>query len=285
MDTNFTLSTLNKNITLISLIYYSISYKLLGTISLTIILTVGVIGNILVMLVLTLTTKLYTPTNCYLVSLSASDLLVLMTSTTLMLQEFYQPYNHWKLGNFACQLSVCLQYLSVDASALSICAFSIERWVGICYPMRAHYMCTIKRAIKIITGIWIFTLIYNIPWIFMSTTVIQYSEYGSFYTCTFKFKRTAYKAIYMCDLLIFYVLPLFITSVMYCQISWRLFRTDNKGISLVGKHINFNQTISPDKTERSYAIISESQQNLKLRKVINRVRARRQVGLIILLVV
>ncbi|KAH8863677.1 Thyrotropin-releasing hormone receptor [Schistosoma japonicum] len=285
MDTNFTLSTINKNISLIPLIYYSLSYKLLGTISLTIILTVGVIGNILVMLVLTLTTKLHTPTNCYLVSLSASDLLVLMTSTTLMLQEFYQPYNHWILGNFTCQLSVCLQYLSVDASALSICAFSVERWVGICYPMRAHYMCTIKRAIKIITGIWIFTLTYNIPWIFMSTTVIQYSEYGSFYTCTFKFKRTAYKAIYMCDLLIFYVLPLFITSVMYCQISWRLFRTDNKGISLVGKHINFNQTISPDKKDRSYAIINESQQNLKLRKVISRVRARRQVVKLLMIIV
>uniref|UniRef100_A0A3Q0KMD9 Thyrotropin-releasing hormone receptor n=1 Tax=Schistosoma mansoni TaxID=6183 RepID=A0A3Q0KMD9_SCHMA len=285
MDTNFTLLNMNKNISLIPLILYSLPYKLVGTISLSVILTVGVIGNIFVMLVLTLSSKLHTPTNCYLISLSASDLLVLMTSTTLMVQEFYQPYNHWRLGNFACQLSVCLQYLSVDASALSICAFSVERWVGICYPMRAHYMCTIKRAIKIITGIWIFTLTYNIPWIFMSTTVKQYSEYGSFETCTFKFKRTAYKAIYMCDLIVFYVLPLLITSVMYCQISWRLFRTDNKGISLVGQQINFNQIISSGKTERSYATISETQHNLKLRKVINRARARRQVVKLLMIIV
>ncbi|RTG86649.1 thyrotropin-releasing hormone receptor [Schistosoma bovis] len=237
-NNNFTLLNMNKNISLIPLIHYSLPYKLVGTISLSVILTLVIY-------------------------------LVLMTSTTLMVQEFYQPYNHWRLGNFACQIKY--------ASALSICAFSVERWVGICYPMRAHYMCTIKRAIKIITGIWIFTLTYNIPWIFMSTTVKQYSEYGSFETCTFKFKRTAYKAIYMCDLIVFYVLPLLITSVMYCQISWRLFRTDNKGISLVGQHINFNQIISSSKTERSYATISETQHNLKLRKVINRVRARRQL--------
>ncbi|CAH8614488.1 unnamed protein product [Heterobilharzia americana] len=285
MESNFTFANMSKNVSLIPLIHYSLPYKIVGTVSLGIILTVGVIGNILVMLVLTLSPKLHTPTNCYLVSLSASDLLVLMTSTTLMLQEFYQPYNHWTLGNFACQLSVCLQYLSVDASALSICAFSVERWVGICYPMRAHYMCTIKRAIKIITGIWIFTLTYNLPWIFMSTTVIQYSEYGSFKACTFKFKRTAYKAIYMCDLILFYALPLFITSVMYCQISWRLFRTDIKGISLVGQHMHLNQTVSSGSSERSYAVISESQHNLKLRKVINRVRARREVVKLLMIIV
>ncbi|CAH8863255.1 unnamed protein product [Trichobilharzia szidati] len=291
MDSNLTYADPFRNDSLIPLIHYSMSYKIVGTISLGIILTVGLIGNILVMLVLTLSPKLHTPTNYYLVSLSASDLLVLMTSTTLMLQEFYQPYNHWTLGEFACQLSVCLQYLSVDASALSICAFSVERWVGICYPMRAQYMCTIKRAIKIIAGIWIFTLIYNIPWIFMSATVEQYSEYGTFEKCTFAFKRTAYKAIYMCDLILFYIIPLLITSVMYCQISWRLFRTDDiKGISsIVGRQqINLNRRPLPsENSEHAYAttIMIESQQNLKICKVITRVRARRQVVKLLMTIV
>nr|CAH8869046.1 unnamed protein product [Trichobilharzia regenti] len=297
MDANLTYDDPLRNHSLIPLIHYSGSYKIVGTVSLGIILTVGFIGNILVMLVLTLSPKLHTPTNCYLVSLSASDLLVLMTSTTLMLQEFYQPYNHWTLGNFACQLSVCLQYLSVDASALSICAFSVERWVGICYPMRAHYMCTIKRAIKIIAGIWIFTLIYNLPWIFMSTTIRQHSEYGTFEKCTFAFKRAAYKAIYMFDLILFYVIPLLITAVMYCQISWRLFRTDDiKGSisSVVGRQqINLNRrTVASGNPQHSYAtnatttaILNESQQNLKLRKVINRVRERRQVVKLLMTIV
>ena len=48
-------------------------------------------------------------------------------------------------------------------------AFTIERYIGICHPMRAQYICTVKRAKMIIAGIWLFSLIYNSPWLFLIT--------------------------------------------------------------------------------------------------------------------
>ena len=278
MDANLSVTEFYQNVTFMPLIYYSKPYQLVGTISLGIILSVGFIGNIFVMLVLIWSPKMHTPTNCYLVSLSASDILVLLSTTTLMLQELYQPYNHWTLGTLACQFSVCLQYLSVDASALSICAFSVERWVGICYPMRAHYMCTVRRAVKITVGIWIFAIVYNIPWIFMSTTLSIAHQNGSYKICTFKYIRTAYRAVYMCDLILFYVLPLCVTSVMYIQISWRLFRNDNRGINLNNNNIFVRRQVNSHLSTNNNGDSIETQHQVHLWKAFNRVKARKQVS-------
>lgn len=276
MESNITLLNLYSmiNNTTMPIIYYSLTYQIIGTISLGIILLVGLIGNMLVTLVLILSPKLHTPTNCYLVSLSLSDILVLLSSTTLMLQEIYQPFNYWTLGNFSCKLSVCLQYFSVDVSALSICAFSVERWVGICYPIRAQYMCTNKRAVKIILGIWIFAFIYNLQWIFMTT--VQITKFGLFQTCTFKFVRTAYKAVYMCDLILFYALPLCATSVMYIQISLRLFRTDLRGMTLFNQSNHLNRLIINGKPT-----LLPDNHDLQLWKAFNRIKARKQVFILI----
>ncbi|GIY59534.1 thyroliberin receptor [Caerostris extrusa] len=60
--------------------YYSINYRIVGTVFQGIVFIVGVLGNIMVVIVVWQTRSMHTPTNCYLVSLSIADFMVLIAS-------------------------------------------------------------------------------------------------------------------------------------------------------------------------------------------------------------
>lgn len=69
--------------------YYSNNYKIVGTIFQGIVFTVGVLGNIMVVLVVWQTRSMHTPTNCYLVSLSIADFMVLIASVPNEIIAYY----------------------------------------------------------------------------------------------------------------------------------------------------------------------------------------------------
>ncbi|VDP91003.1 unnamed protein product [Echinostoma caproni] len=281
MDMNSTdYSSWNDTLTFVpySLFYYSFIYRIVGTVALAFILTVGLIGNGLVILVVVMSPGLHTPTNCYLVSLSASDLIVLLSTTTLTMKEFYMPVGQWDLGQTVCQIAVCIQYLAAAVSALSICAFSIERWVGICYPIRAQYICTVNRAVRIISGIWIFSSLYNMPWLFMTSTIVIPSGNPSvppYEKCTFRFPHTAYQVVYTADFILFYVVPLLVTSIMYIQICWFLFRGHEHNLTTL---TNATRPVVPTAADCTTNTMSTalSQQHIQMCHLLSRVRARKQ---------
>ena len=44
----------------------------------------------------------------------------------------------WLWGSTGCSLMVYAQFLAMNASALSLTAFTIERYIAICHPMKAQ---------------------------------------------------------------------------------------------------------------------------------------------------
>ncbi|BHF74897.1 hypothetical protein SprV_0501798500 [Sparganum proliferum] len=201
-----------------------------------------------------------TPTNCYLVSLSFSDLLFLLNATAPLIWELYVMIQEWTLGLHACRLIVAIQYLSVDASALSMAAFSVERWVAICHPMRAQTLCSVNRALKIIAGIWIFCTAYNVVWLFtLETQTVSY-RMGTYEKCTFKYARVYYGIVYMLDFLLFYALPLGLIFVMYLQITFQLFTINRPSWFLKGKR-------KEDESEDAGKMIRRRFQRPSLRKI------------------
>ena len=67
------------------------------------------------------------------------------------------------------QINFVFQYLGIDASALSLTAFTVERYIAICHPIKSKTICTLSRAKKIIMTCWIFAIIYCSPWFFLTT--------------------------------------------------------------------------------------------------------------------
>ncbi|KAE9550592.1 hypothetical protein FO519_006198 [Halicephalobus sp. NKZ332] len=190
---------------------------------------IGIIGNILVVLVVFKVPGMRTPTNCYLVSLALSDCLFFLATAPTELSYLHSSSRSYVFGSIGCAIFTYAPYLAINTSSLSITAFTIERFIGICYPLRARYICTVKRAKLIIICIWIFSFIYNSPWLYLATLKEDNSEVS----CSFKLERNnwSYKVIYFGDLGMFYVIPMILNILIYGRITYTLSKSTMKGNS------------------------------------------------------
>ncbi|KAM9854733.1 thyrotropin releasing hormone receptor 2 [Aulostomus maculatus] len=188
----------------------SLEYKTVSVFLVLLVCGVGIVGNIMVVLVVLTTRHMRTPTNCYLVSLAIADLTVLVAAGLPNISASLT--GTWVFGHAGCLGITYLQYLGINVSSCSITAFTVERYIAICHPMKAQTVCTVSRAKRIIAGVWIFTCVYCILWFFLVD--IQESQDGHKH-CGYKVKRELYLPIYLIDFAIFYVIPLLLAIVLY----------------------------------------------------------------------
>jgi hypothetical protein len=132
--------------------------------------------------------------------------------------------NRWVWGEVGCAVFIFCQNLGINASSLSLVAFTVERYVAICHPMRAHAVCTVNRAKRITTGVWVFAVIYCSPWLGLTETkpLLYHGEPPARF-CDFKRPRKEYLAYFFADLIVFYVVPLLVSCILYCLIARVLF--------------------------------------------------------------
>ncbi|XP_034540873.1 thyrotropin releasing hormone receptor 2 [Notolabrus celidotus] len=188
----------------------SLEYKTVSVFLVLLVCFVGIVGNIMVVLVVFTTRHMRTPTNCYLVSLAIADLTVLVAAGLPNIADSLT--GTWVFGHAGCLGITYLQYLGINVSSCSITAFTVERYIAICHPMKAQTVCTVSRAKRIIGGVWIFTCIYCMLWFFLVD--IQVSQDGHV-QCGYRVKRELYLPIYLIDFAIFYVIPLLLAIVLY----------------------------------------------------------------------
>ena len=240
-----------QNVTLELPLYYSLPYVIVGCLFTGSIFLVGFVGNVMVVLVVSRKRSLHTTTNCYLVSLAIADILLLISAPLPTLVEYFLIIDQCLWGRAGCSIMVFFQYLGINLSSLSITAFTIERYIAICHPMKAQTLCTISRAKKIITGLWIFGLCYCAPWLALATTMpVKFANGIEIEHCTFKLERKHYVTYYMADLVIFYVIPLLLTCVLYGLIGRILFKS-SRITSSRGKIENGNKTHKQKKSGSS----------------------------------
>uniref|UniRef100_UPI00398F850A thyrotropin-releasing hormone receptor-like n=1 Tax=Pristiophorus japonicus TaxID=55135 RepID=UPI00398F850A len=181
----------------------------------------GIAGNVMVVLVVLKTKHMRTPTNCYLVSLAIADLIVLLAAGLPNITESVAA--SWVYGYVGCLCITYLQYLGINASSCSITAFTIERYIAICHPIKAQFICTVSRAKKILAFVWAFTSVYCVMWFFLLDIKQIPHANGIKVVCDYKVSRNHYLPIYFLDFTIFYVIPLFVATVLYGLIARILF--------------------------------------------------------------
>ncbi|MBN3295350.1 TRFR protein, partial [Amia calva] len=199
----------------------STEYKVASTVLVIAICGIGIVGNIMVVLVVLTTKHMRTPTNCYLVSLAVADLMVLIAAGLPNITESF--YGSWVYGYVGCLCITYLQYLGINASSCSITAFTIERYIAICHPIKAQFLCTLSRAKKIIVFVWAFTSFYCVMWFYLSDTKQMIYADVTVVVCAYKVSRNLYLPIYFLDFAIFYVVPLMLATILYGLIARILF--------------------------------------------------------------
>lgn len=200
---------------------YSIPYKVISSLLLLVICALGIVGNVMVILVVLTTKHMRTPTNCYLVSLAVADLMVLTAAGLPSITD--SLFGSWVFGHYGCLCITYFQYLGINASSCSITAFTIERYIAICHPIKAQFLCTLSRAKKIILFVWAFTSLYCVMWFYLSDIQELVYDNITIITCGYRVSRKFYLPIYFFDFGVFFVLPLLLSAVLYGLIARILF--------------------------------------------------------------
>ncbi|XP_001509314.1 thyrotropin-releasing hormone receptor-like [Ornithorhynchus anatinus] len=197
-----------------------IEYKTVSVFLVLLICGLGIVGNMMVVLVVLTTRDMRTPTNCYLVSLALADLMVLVAAGLPNVSNSLA--GRWIYGRAGCLGITYFQYLGINVSSCSITAFTVERYIAICHPMRAQTVCTVSRAKRIISGIWLVTSAYCMLWFFLVDINISKNQSLE---CGYKVSRNLYLPIYLLDFAIFFVTPLLVATILYGLIGRILFLT------------------------------------------------------------
>ncbi|XP_074640224.1 pyrokinin-1 receptor-like [Tubulanus polymorphus] len=127
-----------------------------------IIFVTGTLGNIITCIVITRNKYMHTSTNYYLFNLAVADLLVLVLGLPTETYSFWSAYPY-VFGETFCILRTFAAEASTYASILTITGFTVERYIAICHPMKAHAMSTLSRPTRVIVVIWIISGICATP--------------------------------------------------------------------------------------------------------------------------
>ncbi|XP_030265494.1 thyrotropin-releasing hormone receptor b [Sparus aurata] len=249
---------------------YSIPYKVISSLLLLVICALGIVGNVMVILVVLTTKHMRTPTNCYLVSLAVADLMVLTAAGLPSITD--SLFGSWVFGHYGCLCITYFQYLGINASSCSITAFTIERYIAICHPIKAQFLCTLSRAKKIILFVWAFTSLYCVMWFYLSDIQELVYDNITIITCGYRVSRKFYLPIYFFDFGVFFVLPLLLSAVLYGLIARILFLnplpSDPKDKKNGQNNHNVNKKTSCKNSRHSSSTASSRRQVTKMLAVV-----------------
>ncbi|XP_042244468.1 growth hormone secretagogue receptor a [Thunnus albacares] len=149
--------TRNSDLDLPPLNYYSIPLLTGITIACTLLFLVGVVGNVMTILVVSKYRDMRTTTNLYLCSMAVSDLLIFLCMP-LDLYRMWR-YRPWRFGDALCKLFQFVSESCTYSTILSITALSVERYLAICFPLRAKALVTKRRVRALILLLWTVSLL------------------------------------------------------------------------------------------------------------------------------
>ncbi|XP_035532782.1 cholecystokinin receptor [Morone saxatilis] len=184
----------------------------------------SVIGNLLIIVVLTVNKRMRTVTNTFLLSLAVSDLMMAVfcmpfTLIPSILKDFI-------FGAAMCKIVSYLMGISVSISTFSLVAIAIERYSAICNPLKSRVWQTRSHAYRVIAATWVLAFIIMIPYPIIShLESFQRPDNTTAHQCRHKWPlATAEQAWYILLLLVLFAIPGLVMIVAYGLISRELYR-------------------------------------------------------------
>ncbi|XP_038126498.1 neuromedin-U receptor 1 [Cyprinodon tularosa] len=199
----------------------------------------GLSGNLLTCAVIAKHKKMRNPTNFYLVSLAASDLLVLMFGMPLEIYDLWENYP-FPFGEGGCYFKTFLFETVCFASILNVTALSVERYIAVVHPLKTRYLSTNQHAKRVITFVWVVSMICAIP---------NTSLHGIFYLpermeesaiCAVIKPLWIYNLVMQITTVCFYFFPMMIISMLYLVMGVHLGRERRRTRKNLGKKCSSN---------------------------------------------
>ncbi|XP_043938427.1 G-protein coupled receptor 54-like [Protopterus annectens] len=209
------------------------------------IMLVGLIGNSLVIYVITKNRKMRTATNFYIANLATTDIIFLLCCVPFTATLY--PLPSWIFGDFMCKFVNYLQQVTVQATCITLTAMSMDRCYATLYPLQSLRHRTPRVAMAVSLGIWIGSFILSLPMAMYHRTEVGY-WYGLRTYCIEVFPtETLQKGFLLYTFLAVYLLPLITICICY---TFMLKRMGQPVVEPVGNHFQNIQHLS----ERSAAM-------------------------------
>ncbi|KAK6469521.1 alpha-1A adrenergic receptor-like [Huso huso] len=240
----------------------------------------GILGNILVILSVVCHRHLQTVTHYFIVNLAVADLL--LSSVVLPFSATFEILGRWVFGRIFCNIWAAVDVLCCTASIMSLCVISVDRYVGVSYPLRYPAIMTERRGLLVLLGLWALSITISIGPLFgwkepapedESVCKITeepgyaiFSAFGSFYV------------------------PLTVILVMYCRVyvvakrETRMLRsgvkTERAGCAVqeVTLRIHRGNTVTPPSDE---ALKSRTHFSIRLLKFSRQKKAAKTLGIVV----
>ncbi|CAJ1063183.1 alpha-1A adrenergic receptor-like [Xyrichtys novacula] len=168
----------------------------------------AIVGNILVILAVVCNRHLRIPTNYFIINLAIADLL--LGTTVLPVSATLEILDYWVFGRIFCDIWAAVDVLCCTASIMSLCAISIDRYIGVRYPLQYPTIVTEKRALLAMLGVWILATIISIG------PLLGWKQPPSQDDTVCVITEEPFYALFS-SLGSFYI-PLFVILAMYCRV-------------------------------------------------------------------
>lgn len=130
------------------------------------IMVTAILGNLLVIASVGRHRKLRVPTNCFVVSLAAADLLVTLCAMTFK-SSVELSSGKWIFGKIMCDVWTSLDVYFSSASIIHLCCISVDRYYAIVRPLEYTVIMRTSNVITMIGGAWILPAIISFLPIFL----------------------------------------------------------------------------------------------------------------------
>ncbi|GJQ87438.1 GPRGHP2 [Trypoxylus dichotomus] len=148
--------------------------------------------------------------------LATSDLLIITTEISCQTLEDFIP------GDFAGKFQTIYYYLieiGKYATLLTVTAFSVERYLAICHPLKHYKVVEVSRTVRIVVTIWCSSLVLAFPHFLKSRHLFAEDDFVAV-TLPYWLHMEIYA-------LVVYFCLVIITAILYVLIGIRLARTSS----------------------------------------------------------
>ncbi|XP_003918389.2 bombesin receptor subtype-3 [Papio anubis] len=192
-----------------------------------VIISVGILGNAILIKVFFKTKSMQTVPNIFITSLAFGDLLLLLTCVPVDATHYLAE--GWLFGRIGCKVLSFIRLTSVGVSVFTLTILSADRYKAVVKPLeRQPSNAILKTCIK--AGcVWIVSMIFALPEAIFSNvyTFRDPNKNMTFESCTsYPVSKKLLQEIHsLLCFLVFYIIPLSIISVYYSLIARTLYKS------------------------------------------------------------
>ena len=198
-------------------ITFIVMYAILGLI--------GTIGNVIIMASIITVKKMKTPVNLLILNLAVAGFIMSVFYIPISMITQFTTNFVWTYGDAMCKIYYTVTLWSVQVISYTQVAICINRYQGIHLVMKAKYQLNRKRILIINTIIWIFALLFCVPYLIylrvvpqinnithcllvLPLTPLDFTIGGQFVSFFYFMYAAAY-------LLVAYIVPFIIMAILY----------------------------------------------------------------------